>query len=110
MRPRATPKPRRATLALADRVREVRLDRFGDRGAPMLAAALGLPHRTWMNYEAGVTIPAPVILRFIDITGVSPGWLLDGRCGKHDPVLGSMPVLVGSAENPPEGPGRMGPK
>src|SRR4051794_34228992 len=62
-----TTMPRQAppTLALAHRVRELRLERFSEQGGPTLARALGLPHRTWINYEAGVTIPAPVILRLI---------------------------------------------
>jgi hypothetical protein len=45
----------------------------------MLAAELDLPARTWLNYESGVVIPATVILRLIEITGVNPGWLLTGR-------------------------------
>jgi hypothetical protein len=73
---------RQVTLTLAERVHEIRLERYGERGGPTLADALDLPLRTWMNYETGVTIPALVILRFIRITGVSPGWLLDGKSRK----------------------------
>jgi hypothetical protein len=64
--------------ALAERVREVRLDVYGEHGGPLLAEVLQLPFRTWMNYEAGVTIPAQVILRFIEITRAHPHWLLTG--------------------------------
>jgi hypothetical protein len=64
---------------LARRVREIRRELFGEDGGPRLADVLHLPARTWMNYEAGVAIPAPVILRLIDATGVSPQWLLSGR-------------------------------
>ena len=32
-----------------------------------------------MNYEAGCTIPAPVILQFIELTGAHPHWLLTGE-------------------------------
>jgi hypothetical protein len=39
--------------------------------------------RTWTNYERGVTIPAEVILKLIDATGVSPGWLLTGRGDRY---------------------------
>jgi hypothetical protein len=74
---------RQANRTLSGRVREIRLERFGDHGGPMLADALGLPFRTWMNYEAGVTIPAPVILRFIEVTGASPEWLLKGEGEKY---------------------------
>jgi hypothetical protein len=64
---------------LAARIREVRRELYGERGAPMLAEDLELPTRTWLNYESGVVIPAPVILRFIDVTGANPRWLLTGQ-------------------------------
>ncbi len=64
---------------LARRVREIREELFGDGGVPLLTEALDLPARTWSNYEAGVTIPAAVILRFIEVCGVSPHWLLTGE-------------------------------
>jgi hypothetical protein len=64
---------------LTVRVREVRREIYGKRGAPILARDLGLPARTWMNYESGVMIPATVILRFIDLTGVNAHWLLTGQ-------------------------------
>ena len=64
---------------LAARVREVRRELYGKRGAPRLARDLELPARTWRNYEMGVVIPATVILRFIDRTGVDPLWLLTGE-------------------------------
>jgi hypothetical protein len=69
--------------ALAYRLREVRLAMYGEHGAPLLAADLGLLARTWVNYESGVTIPGLVILRFIDVTGVAPRWLLTGE-GERD--------------------------
>src|SRR4051794_36585673 len=65
-------------LLLAQRVRAIREDLFGNHGGPLLAEALRLPFRTWLNYEAGCTIPAQVILHFIDITAVHPHWLLTG--------------------------------
>jgi hypothetical protein len=70
---------------LAARVREIRLRLFGEHGGPLLAQALNLPARTWMNYEAGATIPALVILRFIENRCVSPRWLLTGE---GEPFLG----------------------
>jgi hypothetical protein len=68
-----------AMSALSHRVREIRLERYGENGGPMLAEALKLPFRTWLNYEAGVTIPGLVILRFIELTGACPRWLLTGE-------------------------------
>jgi len=64
---------------LATRVREVREDLFGEHGGPALAEALRLPFRTWRNYESGCTIPAQVILRFIELTHAHPHWLLTGE-------------------------------
>lgn len=69
--------------ALAGRIREIREDLFGLHGGPMLAEALRLPFRTWMNYEDGCTIPAPVILRFIELTRADPHWLLTGEGQKY---------------------------
>ena len=50
----------------------------GEEGGPDLAIQLGLPPRTWQNYESGVTLPAEVLLRFLEITGAEPHWLLHG--------------------------------
>jgi hypothetical protein len=68
---------------LATRVREVRDDLYGPHGAQFLADAVGLPLRTWANYESGVTIPAAVLLRFIAATGADPLWLLTGEGGRY---------------------------
>jgi hypothetical protein len=65
--------------ALAGRVRQVRRDLYGLHGGPLLAEALELPFRTWANYESGCTIPAHVILRFIEVTHADPHWLLTGE-------------------------------
>ena len=64
---------------LAERLREVRVALYGEHGGPLLAEALGIPFRTLHNYELGCTIPAHSILRFIELTGVHPHWLLTGR-------------------------------
>ena len=70
-------------LELARRVREIRRELYGETGIPMLAEDLGLPARTWWQYESGVVIPATVLLRFIAVTGADPGWLLDGRGDRY---------------------------
>jgi hypothetical protein len=62
------------------------MDLYGEHGGPMLAAALRLPFRTWMNYESGVTVPGPVVLRFIELTGACPHWLLTGEPSQYRPV------------------------
>jgi hypothetical protein len=64
---------------LGSRLREVRLDRYGEHGGPLLAEELRISSRTWFNYESGATIPGLVLLRFIEVTGVEPRWLLTGE-------------------------------
>ena len=44
------------------RIVEVRRELFGDEGIPAIAEALELPQGTWRNYEAGVVMPATVLL------------------------------------------------
>ncbi len=75
-----TPKVRLSVKAsLSRRLREVRQEVFGEHGGPELARRLSLPARTWYNYETGVTVPAEVLLGFIEQTGVNPMWLLNGE-------------------------------
>jgi hypothetical protein len=66
-------------LDLSQRVRTIREELFGENGGPVLAEEIGVPFRTWMNYEDGCTIPAPAILRFIEVTNADPHWLLTGE-------------------------------
>jgi hypothetical protein len=68
---------------LAHRLREVRLELYGEHGAPSLAEALEIPARTWVHYESGITIPAVVLLRFLEVTAVEPQWLLTGAGRKY---------------------------
>ena len=69
----------RAKYALAERLSSLRGELYGERGGPELARQLGLPVRTWYNYESGVTVPAEVILKIIELTAVEPIWLLHGK-------------------------------
>ncbi len=69
--------------ALSHRLREIRQDVFGEHGGPELARRLNLPARTWYNYETGVTVPAEILLAFIDQTGSNPVWLLTGEGTKY---------------------------
>jgi hypothetical protein len=69
--------------SLSRRLREIRQDLFGEHGGPELARRLNLPARTWYNYETGVTVPAEVLLAFIDQTGANPVWLLSGEGSKY---------------------------
>lgn len=75
-----TPKVRLTVkTALSRRLREIRQELFGDHGGPELARRLNLPARTWYNYETGVTVPAEVLLAFIELTGASPNYLITGE-------------------------------
>jgi hypothetical protein len=87
--------------SLADRLRAIREDLYGGCGVPILAEALGIPDRTWSNYESGVTLPAHVVLGFIQETAVNPRWLLTGegerytarRCGARSRRAGRPSAL-----------------
>jgi hypothetical protein len=90
-RRKTLPESVRAKLALAQRLAALRSELYGDRGGPEMARQLGIPVRTWYNYEGGVTVPAEVILKIIDLTSVEAGWLLNGegpkfRHGRSDRV------------------------
>jgi hypothetical protein len=65
--------------SISRRLRDLRQELFGEHGGPELARRLNLPARTWYNYETGVTVPAEVLLSFIDQTGANPVWLLSGE-------------------------------
>ena len=78
----------RRSYVLAGRMRAVRLDRYGEHGGPLLAEDLRIPTRTWVRYESGVSIPGLVLLRFIELTGVEPRWLLTGDGPRYRAVPG----------------------
>jgi hypothetical protein len=74
---------RRKRPELAARLREIRVDLYGEHGAQLLADALQVRVDTWRNYERGLTMPAHVVLKLIDIARVNPHWLLTGRGDPH---------------------------
>ena len=78
-RRKTTPDLVREKCSLAERLRTIRAELFGERGGPELARRLGIPVRTWYNYEAGVTVPAEVVLRIIQLTSLEPAWLSTGE-------------------------------
>lgn len=69
---------------LGHRVREIRLELYGNHGGPLLAGALGIPFWRLMTYEQGQVIPAQTILKFIETTGAHPHWLLTGEGMKYE--------------------------
>ena len=72
-------KPSLPPAVLADRLKTIRVSRFGKSGAPVLAMLMKLPLATWLNYESGCVIPGHILLDFIRVTKVSPDWLLTGE-------------------------------
>jgi hypothetical protein len=68
---------------LCRRVRQIRVELYGENGGPMLAEALHVPFRTWANYESGIVMPALVMLRFIVLTGACPHWLLTDEAPRY---------------------------
>jgi transcriptional regulator with XRE-family HTH domain len=72
-----------AARTLSERLRLIRVELYGEMGAETLSARLGIAPGTWANYESGVLPAASVLLRFIEVTGVHPLWLLDGREPRH---------------------------
>ncbi len=87
---------------VAERLRDLRTELYGERGGPELARRLGLPVRTWYNYEAGVTVPAEVVLRVIELTSVEATWLLHGTGAQfrtHAPAGAGMPPELTSVES-----------
>ena len=96
-RRKTLPESLRAKYALAERLTTLRAELFGDRGGPELARRLGLPVRTWYNYESGVTVSAEVILRIIELTSVEPMWLLHGKGPKFRAASADRRDAVGGA-------------
>ncbi len=73
---------------------------------PSWRGRLNLPARTWYNYETGVTVPAEVLLSFIDQTGTNPVWLLTGQGPKYRRGLEDMVLAESDARAAhPAGPG-----
>ena len=75
----------RVRFALAGRIAALRSEMFGERGGADMARRLGLPLRTWYNYEEGTAIPAEVILTIMELTSAEPRWLLYGTGPKYRP-------------------------
>jgi hypothetical protein len=65
--------------SLACRVREIREFLFGDHGVESLARALKISPATWLNFERGITMPAEVLVDFMEVTQVAPHWLSTGE-------------------------------
>jgi hypothetical protein len=77
----------------------IRVEIFGENGVTEVAERLGLPIRTWLNYEGGVAIPGEVMLGFLMLTGAEPSWLLTGSGAKYRLIMSrASPDAAGRVE------------
>jgi len=77
---------------LGARLRLIREEVYGPNGIISLAHALGLSAETWKSYEeTGDFVPAQVLLRFIELTGADPLWLLSGKGDRYRAGTRRMP-------------------
>jgi len=53
---------------------------YGEDGIDTIGEKLGVAPRTWQGYEeVGEVMPAQTLLRFIELTGADPLWLMRGE-------------------------------
>jgi hypothetical protein len=71
--------------SLVRRIREIREDLYGEFGIEAIARALNLPEQTWRNFERGVTMPAEIMLKLLDLTDTDPHWALTGEGERCSP-------------------------
>jgi transcriptional regulator with XRE-family HTH domain len=81
-RPLRTDEHRATVAAIGGRLRLLRAA-FAKHVGPTrisldLPRRLGISHRSWLNWEQGVSIPGEVLLLVVVATGVRPAWLLSG--------------------------------
>jgi hypothetical protein len=85
--------------ALAQRIDEIAREQYGENGGPLLAARLGIPYRTLLNYVSGITIPAEILLRFIELTRAHPSWLLTGDEPRYLPESSSGIIVTSGGKS-----------
>ena len=67
---------------VADRLKALRIKAFGEWGGiAEISRKLGVPASTYTNYERGRTrrVPADVVEKLVELTGVRRDWLLRGE-------------------------------
>ena len=64
---------------MADRLRNVRILKFGPRGKSAFAKALGIPLQTYVHYEQGRIPPPDLLARIMSVARVNPSWLKSGH-------------------------------
>lgn len=82
--------PSKAVSGLMVRIQRVRRERFGDEGLSRMAEALKVPITTWSTIEREGGLSGNLFLRFVDVTGACPLWLLTGE---GEPFKGRGPDM-----------------
>ena len=62
--------------AVCERTKELRQELCGRRGRSKLAALLGITPSTYHYYERGRVLPADLMVKLCDLTGVNIEWFL----------------------------------
>ena len=69
----------RIKAGLADRLREIRRDLYGEDGLENPRPRLGVPAQTWRNYVTGHNHTRRGAVEFVALTETDPQWLLTGE-------------------------------
>jgi hypothetical protein len=84
---------------LAARVKALRIEVYGPRGAAECARAIEVNVRAWYNYETGrIDIPARVMLRFMVLMNLDAAWLLKGDEAIGKSIGTGRPIVIRPGE------------
>jgi hypothetical protein len=85
---------RQERMQLSERLRTVRLERYGSVALAQLTREIGVGLNTWLGFEDGARMPANILLHFVELTRVEPLWLLHGLGPKYQ-LASSRGALAG---------------
>ncbi len=83
-----------ADRGIIERVRQIRISRFGPRGQTHFAQALGIRSSTYHYYEHTRVPPSPLLVEMARIARVDLVWLMTGEGASE--VLDGSPALPGT--------------
>jgi len=81
---------------MCSRIAALRQEMEGVRGKAAFAKRLGLSASTYDNYENGRAVPADVLVRIAEVSGVDLRWLITGQ-SPESAVAASHPVIQRAA-------------
>jgi hypothetical protein len=76
------------------RCRVIRMDLYG--ASQQFHRDMPASYRNWWNWERGVEMPGTVMLRFLELTGASPVWLLRGTGPRYAADINSQSPTIRS--------------